>query len=279
MTQLIILEDHKSFGGRQVKYQHDSKTLKCQMTFQLFLPGDAVDKEIPLFWFLAGMDSSDENFTVKAGMQRLAAKYSLAFVMPDTSPRGEEVADGDDWELGQGASFYVNATEEPWAKNYQMYDYLTKELPEIVYNLVPNFSGQEAILGHSMGGYGALQVGMKNPQRFTSISAFAPMSDPTRAVRGVHCFSHYLGQDRANWKEWDTVDLVKKEGIPPIFISQGTADNFYENNLEADAFLEAAESAGQELTYRFEEGYDHSYYFVSTFLEDHLNFHMEHLKQ
>lgn len=275
MTQLEILEQHKSFNGQQIKYKHHSEVLGCDMKFELYIPD--TDQAVPLIWFLAGLSSTEENFTHKAGFQRYAAERGYAFIMPDTSPRGEDVPEGDNWDIGTGAGFYINATEEPWNKHFKMYDYLTQELPEIVHEIIPNFNGQEAIMGHSMGGYGALLIGMKNPDRFTSISAFAPITNPTKVPWGQKAFTTYLGEDESKWKEWDPVELIKAaDDLPPVYITQGTADDFYEVQLVEDTFLAAAE--GKDVTYETKEGYDHNYYFIATFVEDHIDFHHKHFQ-
>ncbi|MFC4770640.1 S-formylglutathione hydrolase [Enterococcus hermanniensis] len=273
-----IIEKHQSFGGQQIKYRHDSTTLKCEMTFSLFLPPET-KTAMPLIWWLSGLTCTDDNFSQKGAFQAYAAKNRVAFVMPDTSPRGA-VADSDDWDLGQGASFYLNATQEPWQTNYQMYDYLTQELPAIVYSLLPNFSGKESIMGHSMGGHGALMLGLKNPQRFSAISAFAPISNPMQVPWGKKAFTAYLGTATKTWKEWDATELLKTVGTKhaPILITQGTNDNFYEVQLNEQAFLAAADVADETINYRKEIGYDHSYYTIATFIEEHIAFHVSHLK-
>ncbi|MGM0292079.1 MULTISPECIES: S-formylglutathione hydrolase [Enterococcus] len=279
--ELQKIETHRSFGGQQIKYRHLSETLHCEMTFSVYLPETTVEnQEIPLIWWLAGLTSTDDNFSIKGGFQRYAAEQQIAFVMPDTSPRGD-VADSEDWDLGQGAGFYLNATQEPWKKDFQMYDYLTKELTEIIYSLIPNLSGKESIMGHSMGGHGSLVIGLKNPARFASISAFAPISNPSNVPWGQKAFTAYLGADQATWSEWDATELIKKETTsqPPILITQGTADPFYEVQLNEEAFLTAAESAKHEVFYQKEEGYDHSYFTIATFVEQHIAFHATYLKQ
>ena len=243
--ELQKIETHRSFGGQQIKYRHLSEMLHCEMTFSVYLPETTVEnQEIPLIWWLAGLTSTDDNFSIKGGFQRYAAEQQIAFVMPDTSPRGD-VADSEDWDLGQGAGFYLNATQEPWKKDFQMYDYLTKELTEIIYSLIPNLSGKESIMGHSMGGHGSLVIGLKNPAHFASIYAFAPISNPSNVPWGQKAFTAYLGADQATWSEWDATELIKKETTnqPPILITQGTADPFYEVQLNEEAFLTAAESA------------------------------------
>ena len=197
--------------------------------------------------------------------------------MPDTSPRGTAVADDEGWDLGQGAGFYLNATQEPWAKNYLMYAYLTEELPQLVYALIPNFSGKESIMGHSMGGHGALVIGLKNPERFRSISAFAPILNPSQVTWGQKAFTAYLGTDETNWAEWDATSLIAESpAAPPILISQGTADNFYDVQLNEEAFLQSSE--GKKVRYEKLDGYDHSYFTIATFIEDHLQFHKDCLK-
>ncbi|AXI00644.1 S-formylglutathione hydrolase [Sporosarcina sp. PTS2304] len=271
------VEQRRSFGGQQNKYTHYSEVLKCDMTFSIFLPSNKEQKEIPLLWFLSGLTCTDDNFSQKSGFQSLAEKHQVAVIIPDTSPRGEDVADDDAFDLGQGAGFYVNATEQPWATHYQMYSYITEELHAIATDLVPNFSGKESIMGHSMGGYGALMIGMKNADRFQSISAFSPISSPVDVPWGIKAFTTYLGEDQSTWKEWDTAELVKQSGIPPILITQGTADNFYPEQLNEKPFLENAKQYDQPVEYNKVEGYDHSYFFISSFLAEHFDFHMEKL--
>lgn len=278
---LKILEIHTSFGGKQIKYQHTSKILKCEMIFSLFLPESKSETEtVPLIWWLAGLTCTDDNFSQKGAFQKYASEQNVAFIMPDTSPRGN-IADSDDWDLGQGASFYINATLEPWKENFQMYDYLTKELPEIVYTLIPNFSGKESIMGHSMGGHGALVIGLRNPSRFVSISAFAPISNPSNVPWGEKAFSSYLGNDKSVWQEWDATEIIKKstENNVPILITQGTDDNFYELQLNEEAFLAAAKNVARDVIYKREIGYDHSYFTIATFIESHLKFHLRELKK
>ncbi|MGM0239926.1 S-formylglutathione hydrolase [Enterococcus sp. AZ103] len=277
---LKILEQHQSFGGQQIKYSHESTILQCKMTFSLFIPKKAEEqKAVPLIWFLAGLTCTDDNFSQKSGFQKYASENGVAFVMPDTSPRKIE-EDSPDWDLGQGASFYLNATKEPWKRHYQMYDYLTKELPEIVYNLVPNFSGQESIMGHSMGGHGALVIGLKNPERFQAISAFAPISNPMNVPWGQKAFENYLGSDQSNWENWDAAKLVEKTGFKnsPILITQGSKDNFYEIQLNEAAFLAGAKKSHTCVTYQIEKEYDHSYFMIATFIEEHIKHHVNIIK-
>ncbi|AOZ94859.1 S-formylglutathione hydrolase [Paenibacillus crassostreae] len=274
---LKLIEKHSSFDGLQYKYSHYSEVLQCDLTFSIYLPSNKEKKEIPLIWWLSGLTCTDDNFSQKSGFQRLAEKYQVAVIIPDTSPRGENVADDDAYDLGQGAGFYLNATQNPWAKNYKMYTYITDELSGIASTLVPNFSGKES-MGHSMGGHGALVIGMKNAARFKAISAFSPILNPSQVPWGIKAFSSYLGEDKANWKEWDASELIKETGVPPILISQGTADTFYPEQLEETTFLENARKNNQTVNYEKMEGYDHSYFFISTFLEDHFAFHVKQLR-
>lgn len=275
---LKLIEQHRSFNGEQYKYNHHSEVLKCDMKFSVYLPSNKEKKEIPLIWWLSGLTCTDDNFSEKSGFQRLAEKHQIAVIIPDTSPRGEDVADAEAWDLGQGASFYLNATQDPWKKNYNMYTYITDELTDIVSDLVPNFSGKESIMGHSMGGYGALMIGMKNDERFKSISAFAPILNPSEVPWGIKAFSSYLGEDRDSWKEWDVSDLVKENSVPPILITQGTKDGFYPEQLEETTFLENAKKNNHEVNYKQVDGYDHSYFFISSFLDEHFDFHIKNLR-
>jgi S-formylglutathione hydrolase len=276
--KLKILEQHRSFSGTQYKYSHYSEVLKCDMTFSIYLPSNTENNEIPLIWWLSGLTCTDDVFVQKSGFQRLAQKNQVAVIMPDTSPRGESVANDAAWDLGQGAGFYLNATQEPWANNYKMYTYITEELTEIAKTLVPNFSGNESIMGHSMGGHGALVIGMKNSERFKAISAFAPILSPSNVPWGIKAFKTYLGEDKNTWKEWDASELIKETNIPPILINQGTNDNFYDEHLNENIFLDNATQNNKVVNYKKVEGYDHSYFFISTFLEEHFDFHMEYLK-
>ncbi|WP_053522650.1 S-formylglutathione hydrolase [Staphylococcus warneri] len=275
---LKLIEQQRSFDGEQRKYTHYSKVLQCDMTFSIYLPSNKEKKKIPLIWWLSGLTCTDDNFSQKSGFQRLAEKYQVAVVIPDTSPRGENVADDDAYDLGQGAGFYLNATQNPWAKNYHMYTYITEELTGITSTLVPKFSGKESIMGHSMGGHGALVIGMKNDARFKAISAFSPISSPSQVSWGIKAFSAYLGEDKASWKEWDASELIKATDTPPILITQGTADQFYPEQLEETTFLENAQANNVEINYKQVKGYDHSYFFISTFLEEHFEFHMKQLR-
>ena len=268
-----LVSSNKSFGGRQLKYKHDSEVLACEMVFSLYLPANPEKKKIPLIWWLSGLTCTDDNFTQKSGFQQWAAKYNTAVVMPDTSPRGEMVADDEGYDLGKGAGFYLDATQEPWAAHYQMYTYLTQELPAVVQALVPDFSGVESIMGHSMGGHGAITIGLKNQSRFKAISAFSPILTPSASPWGIKAFTSYLGEDKSAWAQYDATELIKQDAILPMLITQGTGDNFYPGQLDGAAFLEAAAKHGEKVAYQLAEGYDHSYFFIATFLEAHFAFH------
>lgn len=275
---LEMIASNRAFGGEHRKYRHFSKTLQCDMTFSLFLPSNEEGQEIPLVWFLSGLTCTDDNFSQKSGFQRLAEQHQVAVLIPDTSPRGEDIADDDAYDLGQGAGFYLNATQEPWANHYKMYDYLVNELGQIAADLIPHFAGQESIMGHSMGGHGALVIGLKNANRFKAISAFAPILNPSQVPWGIKAFTTYLGENEEAWKGWDATELIKDVDAPSILITQGSQDEFYPEQLDESHFLANAKENGQAVNYQKVEGYDHSYYFIATFLEDHFAFHKQHLK-
>ncbi|MBC1605496.1 S-formylglutathione hydrolase [Listeria rocourtiae] len=280
MTEkLELLEEHRSFDGTQLKYRHYSEVLSCDMTFSLFLPNREKFETPPLIWWLSGLTCTDDNFTHKAGAQKKAAELGLAMLMPDTSPRGDSVADDADWDLGQGAGFYVNATQEPWAHNFRMYDYIVTELTGIAREEF-GLTGPESVMGHSMGGHGALIIGLRNPERFRSISAFAPIVNPMEVPWGVKAFDAYLGVDREAWSEWDATKLLAKHDSStqtPILIDQGTGDSFYKEQLQPEKLAEIATSKSYPLTLRLRDGYDHSYYFIASFIDEHLDFHQKYL--
>ena len=274
-----MLEEHRCYGGWQQRWQHHSATLNCPMTFSLFLPPEGKKSPPPVLYWLSGLTCNDENFTTKAGAQRVAAELGIVLVMPDTSPRGEGVANDAGYDLGQGAGFYLNATQAPWSAHFRMYDYLRDELPALV-EAQFNVSSRRAISGHSMGGHGALMLALKNPGRYCSTSAFAPIVNPSRVPWGQKAFSAYLGDDKAHWAEWDSTELLlasqPADGIP-MLIDQGDSDQFLADQLQPAVFAEAARQKDWPLTLRIQPGYDHSYYFIASFIEDHLRFHAEHL--
>ncbi len=278
MSALTLVQEQKCFGGRQVRYKHNSAVLNCEMQFSVFLPPQAATQQVPALYWLSGLTCSDENFSVKAGAQRVAAELGIALIIPDTSPRGDDVADDPAYDLGQGAGFYVNATQAPWAQHYQMYDYILTELPTLLEVELP-LSDQRAISGHSMGGHGALVLALRNPQRFTSVSAFAPIANPVNCPWGQKAFTAYLGEDRAAWEEYDaSLLLAQYRGDLPMLVDQGDADNFLSEQLKPQALYTAGMQAKANLLLRMQPGYDHSYYFIASFIEEHLRFHAGYLQ-
>ncbi len=278
MSALTLVQEQKCFGGRQVRYKHQSAVLNCEMQFSVFLPPQAATQPVPALYWLSGLTCSDENFSVKAGAQRVAAELGIALIIPDTSPRGDDVADDPAYDLGQGAGFYVNATQAPWAQHYQMYDYILTELPTLLEVELP-LSDQRAISGHSMGGHGALVLALRNPQRFTSVSAFAPIANPVNCPWGQKAFTAYLGEDRAAWEEYDaSLLLAQYRGDLPMLVDQGDADNFLSEQLKPQALYTAGMQAKANLLLRMQPGYDHSYYFIASFIEEHLRFHAGYLQ-
>ncbi|MEO1080407.1 MAG: S-formylglutathione hydrolase [Pseudomonadota bacterium] len=271
----------RSYGGWQLRYAHASTVLACDMHFSLYLPPQAEAGPVPLLTWLSGLTCSDENFVQKAGAQRAAAEHGVALLAPDTSPRGEGVADDPDggWDLGLGAGFYVNATEAPWASHYRMYDYVLDELPQLVLEQHPIVGTAQSIFGHSMGGHGALTLALRNPDRYRSVSAFAPICAPTRCPWGEKAFGSYLGPDRERWKEHDSCELVgQSEPRLPLLVDQGGADGFLEEQLKPELLEQACAQSNYPATIRMQEGYDHSYFFIASFVEDHIAFHARHLR-
>ena len=274
-----MLEEHRCFEGWQQRWRHDSSTLNCPMTFSIFLPPPRDHTPPPVLYWLSGLTCNDENFTTKAGAQRVAAELGIVLVMPDTSPRGEQVANDDGYDLGQGAGFYLNATQTPWATHYRMYDYLRDELPALIQSQF-NVSDRSAISGHSMGGHGALIMALKNPGKYTSVSAFAPIVNPCSVPWGIKAFSTYLGEDKNAWLEWDSCALMyasNAQNAIPTLIDQGDNDQFLADQLQPAVLAEAARQKAWPMTLRIQPGYDHSYYFIASFIEDHLRFHAQHL--
>ncbi|MCQ1057047.1 S-formylglutathione hydrolase [Photobacterium sp. ZSDE20] len=271
---------NKSFGGWHKQYSHHSAVLNCDMRFAIFLPPHiAQGAKVPVLYWLSGLTCTDENFMQKAGAQRLAAELGIAIVTPDTSPRGEGVPDDPEgaYDFGLGAGFYVNATQAPWNRHYQMYDYVVNELPALIEEHFP-VSDKRAISGHSMGGHGALMIALRNPSRYSSVSAFSPISNPVNCPWGEKALSGYLGDDRTSWLQYDTTELLKNNQQPvPALVDQGDQDSFLEEQLKPDSLAEAAQSIDYPLELRMQEGYDHSYYFIASFIDDHLRFHAQHL--
>ncbi len=271
------LSENACFGGVQGVYRHASTACQCDMTFGLFLPAEAKDGPVPVLWYLSGLTCTHENAMTKAGAQAWAAEQGIAVVFPDTSPRGEGIADHDDYDLGQGAGFYVNATQESWAPHFNMWDYVAEELPALLINRFAIDGDRQAITGHSMGGHGALTLAMNLPGRYRSVSAFAPISNPTGADWGRKQLSAYLGEDEAKWVKHDAALLMKEKGFDgPILIDTGANDQFIDL-LRPEKLAQAIAERRQQATFRLQPGYDHSYFFVSTFMEDHISFHAEAL--
>jgi len=274
-----------SFGGQQLRYRHHSNILNCDMTFSIYLPPQAKQASVPVLYWLSGLTCSDENFVTKAGAQQHAAEYGIAIVCPDTSPRGEGVPDDEEsaYDFGLGAGFYINATEQPWATHYQMYDYVVEELPALINAEFPVDGSKVAISGHSMGGHGALTVALKNPERYCSVSAFSPICSPINCPWGQKALSKYIGDEsQGHWNSQDTVELVKtaddqlKQSMP-VLVDQGDADNFLAEQLNTQLLIDTAEQVGFPMQIRFQSGYDHSYFFIASLIGEHIRFHSNYL--
>ena len=278
MTELI--DSHLCFGGEQQRYRHRSEVLSCEMVYSVYLPPQARQAPVPVLYYLSGLTCTDENFVAKAGAQQYAAAHGIAIVAPDTSPRGEGVPDDPEgaWDFGLGAGFYVNATEAPWNQHYRMYDYVVEELPDLVASSLPVDHDRVGITGHSMGGHGALTIGLRNPDRFRSISAFAPITSPSNCPWGHKALGHYLGNDRDLWLPHDACHLIGQATTQrPILVDQGGADGFMVEQLKPELLLAASASADYPINLRIQAGYDHSYFFVASFIGEHLGFHAQHL--
>lgn len=271
-------EHHACAGGRQEVWSHESEVLDCEMKFAVYLPPQAGKDKLPVLYWLSGLTCNEQNFIAKAGAQRYAAEHGIVLVAPDTSPRGDDVANDEAYDLGQGAGFYVNATREPWARHFRMYDYIVDELPRLVEANFP-VSDRRSISGHSMGGHGALVIALRNPGRYRSVSAFSPVVAPTQVPWGHKAFGAYLGDDREAWKQYDATELVAtaKEKLP-LLIDQGDADDFLAEQLKPELLEAACRQAGHPITLRMQPGYDHSYYFMASFMGDHVAHHARALK-
>lgn len=274
------IEAIKEFGGWLNRYEHFSNVCQCTMTFSVYLPPQAATENVPAVYWLSGLTCTDENFRTKAGAQRYAAELGLALIIPDTSPRGKQVADVvERYDLGQGAGFYVNATQTPWATHYHMYDYITRELPAVIEAQLPLIPGLKSICGHSMGGHGALICALKEPDVYRSVSAFAPICHPIKSAWGKECFHSYLGEDTQAWKAYDATELVLAgHHSAPMLIDQGTDDEFLAELFPRD-LQTACESQHIDIHLRMQTGYDHSYHFIATFIGEHLQHHAKALSQ
>lgn len=274
------LSTAKSFGGTQGVYSHRSETCKCDMTFSVFVPEQASKEPCPVLWYLSGLTCSHANVMDKGDYRAAAAKHGIIIVCPDTSPRGDHVPDeADNWQFGAGAGFYLDATQEAYRENYQMYSYITQELRLLIAKEFPADMDKQGIFGHSMGGHGALTIALKNADIYRSCSAFAPIVKPSTADWSSSAFEKYLGADQSTWSDYDACLLVDNgAGFPEFLIDQGTADGFLDDGLRPWLFDEACKKAGIDLTLRMQDGYDHSYFFISTFMEDHIKWHSERLK-
>ena len=276
------LSETGCFGGRIGFYKHRSAVNNCDMRFSVFVPPGVTGK-LPVLTFLSGLTCTEENFMVKSGAQRVAAKLGLMLVSPDTSPRGDDVPDDPDkdYDFGLAAGFYLNATQEPWSRHYHMYDYITQELPQFVFDNFPGDPDRHGLTGHSMGGHGALTIGLRNPDMYRSLSAFAPISTTLHSPWGQKALGYYLGDNRSTWEDYDACEVARRSGdvtkYDRILVDQGADDPWLEEQLRTDLLEAACKESGLPLDLRMHEGYDHGYYFISTFIEEHLNFHAERL--
>ncbi len=274
------IAENKVFGGLHQRYTHHAKSTNTPMGFAIFLPPQAIQADrVPVLYWLSGLTCTDENFMQKAGAQRIAAELGIAIVAPDTSPRGEDVADDAGYDLGQGAGFYVNATEAPWSDHYQMYDYIVHELPKLVEANFP-VTDKRAISGHSMGGHGAMTIALKNPDKFSSVSAFSPIVNPSACPWGQKALTAYLGENTDLWLEYDSTRLMASSSKHiPALVDQGTEDEFLSDQLLTDNLIKVADEVGYPLSLRYQDGYDHSYYFIASFIADHFRFHDDYLRK
>ena len=278
------LSETSCFGGRIGFYQHTSSSNNCDMRFSVFVPPQAAQGKVPVLTFLSGLTCTEENFMVKSGAQRVAAMLGIMLVSPDTSPRGEGVPDDPDgdYDFGLAAGFYLNATQEPWSANYQMYDYITKELPPVIFDNFPGDPERHGLTGHSMGGHGALTIGLRNPDMFSSLSAFAPICTTLHSPWGQKALAYYLGDDKSTWQDYDACEVARRSGgikkFDRILVDQGADDPFLAEQLKPELLEAACKESGLPLELHIHDGYDHGYYFISTFIEEHLRFHAQRLR-
>lgn len=271
------LERHASFGGWQDVYKHQSEVLKCSMNFAIYIPPHQKDETLPVIYWLSGLTCNEQNFITKAGAQKYASEHKVIIVAPDTSPRGAGVPDDEGYDLGQGAGFYVNAIQEPWSENYRMYDYIVYELRNLIDQNFPTNKTQ-SIMGHSAGGHGALVIGLRNSDIYKSISAFSPIVAPSQVPWGKKAFTTYLGEDQALWSNYDAVELIKSNSVNiPILVDQGTEDSFLHEQLKPELLVNVCKAKEYPITFNMRDGYDHSYYFIATYVAEHINFHANFL--
>lgn len=272
------VEHHASFGGWQDVYQHDSNSLGCSMRVGVYLPPQVKMGRVPVLYWLSGLTCTEQNFITKAGAQRFAAEQGLILVTPDTSPRGETIPNDPAYDLGQGAGFYVNATQAPWAANYRMYDYIVEELPALIEATFPA-NDRRGLVGHSMGGHGALMIALRNPGRYRSVSAFSPIVAPSQAPWGQKAFSAYLGDNPQDWKQYDTFELIKSAAERlPLLVHQGLGDEFLDRELRPDLLKDVCDATNHPLKLHLVPDYEHSYYFIASFIGDHIDYHAIALK-
>ena len=277
------LNETACFGGRIGFYRHASECNDCDMQFSVFVPPQAAHGNVPVLTFLSGLTCTEENFMVKSGAQRIAAELGMMLVSPDTSPRGADVPDDpdNDYDFGLGAGFYLNATAEPWSRHYHMYDYVTQELPAVVFNSFPGDAERHGLTGHSMGGHGALTIGLRNPDLYRSLSAFAPICTTLHSPWGRKALGHYLGDDKTSWHEYDACEVARSVSDPTaydkILVDQGADDPYREEQLQPERLQQACAESGLPLALRVHDGYDHGYYFIATFIEEHLRHHAKRL--
>ena len=279
MSGVVLISEHACYGGVQRFYRHESRETRGPMKFSAYLPPQARLGKVPALYFLSGLTCTEETFCIKSHAQQSAAELGLMLISPDTSPREPRIpGDADHWDFGYSAGFYLDATQAPWSQNYRMYSYVTRELPEIVAAHLPARPGATGIFGHSMGGHGALTLALRNPTLYRSLSAFSPIAAPSQSPWGQKAFSNYLGTDQQAWRDYDATELVARKAYPgPILIDQGSADQYLAAELLPQKFAAAAAKSGQQLNLRMQPGYDHGYYFIQTFMADHLRHHAEQL--
>ena len=276
---LETISTNRSHGGTQGVYRHDSAETGTPMTFSVFVPDHGPGAKLPVLWYLSGLTCTHANVTEKGEFRAACAQHGVIFVAPDTSPRGDDVPDDEGYDFGKGAGFYVDATRDPWAQHFRMRSYIEAELPALVAQHFPADMARQGITGHSMGGHGALTIALRNPDRFRSVSAFSPIVSPLNCAWGDKALTGYLGEDRADWRAYDACALIEDGArVPALLVDQGAADGFLEEQLRTPLLAAACEKAGQPATIRMQEGYDHSYYFISTFMPEHVAWHAERLR-